>query len=165
VKLAKVAQKSSVYDVTHQKPTLPNPKKFFRVQTTRLAESFELLTWSVVLTGLEKFLSKATCDPAVFSQAAWINPGVKVLTLWERAYDYIVFQFRPKTSSFRLPYQRHISSTDYARELFNGSKGSANLLICTQKKYFRWGLRIFCEWPHKWSSFWAILAHVTWARA
>ena len=26
-------------------------------------------------------------------------------------------------------------------------------------------MRIFCDWHHKWSSFWAILAHVTWPRA
>ena len=66
VKLAKVAQKSSTYDVTHKKNASPQPKNFFRVQTTRLAESFELLSGSVALTGSEKFLRKATCDPAVF---------------------------------------------------------------------------------------------------
>jgi len=49
------------------------------VQSTRLAESFEPFTESVVLTGPEKFLRKAMCDPAVFLQTAWINPGAKVL--------------------------------------------------------------------------------------
>ena len=33
------------------------------------------------------------------------------------------------------------------------------------KKFFGWGLQIFCEWCQKWSSFWVILAHVTWPRA
>ena len=33
------------------------------------------------------------------------------------------------------------------------------------KKIFGWGLRIFCEWRHKWSSFWVILAHVARPRA
>jgi len=37
------------------------------VQTTRLAESFVLLTRSVTLAGLEEFLHKATCYPAVFA--------------------------------------------------------------------------------------------------
>jgi len=37
------------------------------VQTTKLAESFELLTRSVALTGPEKFSRKAMCDPAVFA--------------------------------------------------------------------------------------------------
>ena len=49
------------------------------MQSTRLAESFELLTGSVPLTRLEKFPCKATCDPAVFLQTAWIYPGAKVL--------------------------------------------------------------------------------------
>jgi len=35
-----------------------------------------------------------------------------------------------------------------------------SLLVCTWKKFFGWGLRFFCEWRDKWSSFWAILAHV-----
>jgi len=41
------------------------------MQSTRLAESFELFTGSVALTGPEKFLPKATYDPAVFSQTTW----------------------------------------------------------------------------------------------
>ena len=53
--------------------------KIFRAQSTRLAESFELLTWSVALTALEKFPRKAMCNPAVFARTAWINPDVKVL--------------------------------------------------------------------------------------
>jgi len=48
----------------------PQPKKFFGVQSTRLAESFEPFTGSVVHTGQEKFLRKAACDPTVFSRIA-----------------------------------------------------------------------------------------------
>jgi len=61
--------------------------------------------------------------------------------------------FRPKTSSCQLPSQRPGSSADCARELFMGSNGSASFLACTRKKFFGWGLWIFCEWHHKWSSF------------
>ena len=86
-------------------------------------------------------------------------------TLWEPACDIFVPRFRPKNSSFRMPYQRHSSSADCARELFKGSNGSASLLVCTRKKFFGWGLRIFCEWRHRWSSFKVILAHVAWPRA
>jgi len=82
------------------------------------------------------------------------------LTLWELGYDIFV----PKTSRCQLPYQRHSSSINCARELFRGSNGLANHLACTRKKFFGWGLQIFCEWRHKWSSFWAILAHATWPR-
>jgi len=45
-------------------------KMFFEVQATRLAESFQLLTGSVALTGPEKFQRKAMCNPAVFSRTA-----------------------------------------------------------------------------------------------
>jgi len=31
------------------------------------------------------------------------------------------------------------------RELFKGSKDVASLLVCTRKKIFGWGMRIFCE--------------------
>ena len=78
--------------------------------------------------------------------------------------QYIVPGFRPKTSSFWLLYQHH-SSTDCTRVLFKPLKDLASLLVCTRKKFFGWGLQIFCEWRHKWSSFWAILAHVTWPKA
>ena len=44
--------------------------------------------------------------------------------------------FRKKNSSFRLPYQRPSSSADCARELFNGSNGSASLVDCTRQKKF-----------------------------
>ena len=73
--------------------------------------------------------------------------------------------FGLKSSSFRLPYQRPSSSADCTRELFNGSNGSASLVDCTRKKFFVLGVWIFCDWRHKWSSFWVILAHVTWPRA
>jgi len=87
------------------------------------------------------------------------------LTLWEPVYDIFVLRFWPKNSSFWLPYQRPSSSADGAGELFKGSNGSASLVDCTQKKFFGWGVRIFCEWCHKWSSFGVILAHVAWPSA
>ena len=49
------------------------------------------------------------------------------LTLWHPGG---FSDFRKKISSFQLPYQRPSSSTDCARELFNGSNGSASL--CTE---------------------------------
>ena len=65
VKLAKMAKKFSTYDVTHQKKRIPN-KKFFRVQSTRLAASFDTSTRSVTRTGAEIITRKVTCDPSVF---------------------------------------------------------------------------------------------------
>ena len=75
------------------------------------------------------------------------------------------WRFSQKNSSFWLPYQRPSSSADCARELFKGSNGSASLVDCTRKKIFAWGMRVFCEWRHKWSSFRVILADVAWPRA
>ena len=73
---------------------------------------------------------------------------------------------RTSISACRLPYQRPSSSANCTRELFKGSNGSANLVDCSRKKqFFGWGLQIFCEWGHKWSSFGVILAHVAWPRA
>ena len=91
--------------------------------------------------------------------------ALKPLTLWEQGYDIFILWNQPKTSSCRLPYQHHSFSADYARELFKGSNGSASLLVCPQKKIFWLEVADFWEWHHKWSSFWAILAHVTWPRA
>ena len=91
--------------------------------------------------------------------------NIYFLTPWEPIYEYIIPGFRPKTSSFRLPYQHHSSSADCARELFKPSKDSASLLVCTRKNFLVGDCRFFCEWRHMWSSVWAILAHVTWPRA
>jgi len=55
------------------------------------------------------------------------------LTLWHSGG---FSDFRKKNSSFRLPYQRPSSSADCARELFNGSNGSASLIDCIRKKIF-----------------------------
>jgi len=62
--------------------------------------------------------------------------GLKGLTLWEPGYDIFVLRFRPKTSSFRLPYQRPSSSADCVRELFKGSNGLDSHLDCSRKKIF-----------------------------
>jgi len=51
------------------------------MQTTRLVESFELLSGSVAFTGPYKFHCKAMCDPGGFALTAWINPDAKVLKI------------------------------------------------------------------------------------
>ena len=45
------------------------------------------------------------------------------------------------------------SAAKSSRELFKGSKDWANLLVCTQNKLLAWGVQIFCERRHKWSTF------------
>jgi len=65
-------------------------------------------------------LFSAMCEDWMCYQLS--SPQVKLLTLWEPAYNIFICRFRPKNSSFRLPYQRPSSSNDCARELFKGSK-------------------------------------------
>ena len=58
-------------------------------------------------------------------------------------YDTFVPGIQPKTSTFRLSYQRHRSSIDCARELFKPLNDLASLLVCTQKNFFGWGSGFF----------------------
>jgi len=46
----------------------PQPKKLFRVQTRRLAASFELLNSSLPLSAPELHAHKAMCNPVVLAQ-------------------------------------------------------------------------------------------------
>jgi len=47
----------------------PQPKKFFWVQTRRLATSFDASTTSIALTEQEKFLCKTTCVSVFFRKS------------------------------------------------------------------------------------------------
>ena len=104
------------------------------------------------------FQERCICTSAAYMLEA-------ILTLWKTGYDIFVLQFRLKTSSCQLSYQSPSSSIDCARELFKGSNGTDSLPAGTRKKFFDWGLQIFCEWRHKWSWFWPILTRVAWPRA
>jgi len=70
--------------------------------------------------------------------------------------------FQPKTSSFRLPYQHHSPLPIALESCSNPQKIRQVFSSALKNIFFDWGLQIFCEWCHKWSSFRAILAHVTW---
>jgi len=61
------------------------------------------------------------------------------LTLWKPGYDIFVLWNQAKTSSCRLPYQRHSSSADCSTELLKGSNRSTSHLACTGKKFFLTG--------------------------
>jgi len=54
---------------------------FFRVQTRRLARSFETFTGSAEHTGPEKFPRKATCVQAFFSENLRILADAKELKI------------------------------------------------------------------------------------
>jgi len=38
-------------------------------------------------------------------------------------------------------------------DVVEASKDAASLLVCTQKNFFAWGMRVFCERCHKWRAF------------
>jgi len=84
---------------------------------------------------------------------SWLREDLKdyhILTPWRLGG---FGDFHKKNSSFQLPYQRPSSSADCAWELFNGSNGSASLVDCTRKIISCLGVRVFCEWCHKWRTF------------
>jgi len=70
---------------------------------------------------------------------AKVYKDLKFLNTLRAGLRYSYFDFGLKNSSFRLPYQRHSSSANCARELFNGSTESASLVDYTQKNFFGWG--------------------------
>jgi len=47
----------------------------------------------------------------------------------------------------------NFSSPVWSTDPVKVSKDAASLLICTRKKFFAWGLRVFCEWHHNWRTF------------
>jgi len=47
----------------------------------------------------------------------------------------------------------NISAPVWVTDLVEASKDAASLLVCTQKKFFAWGVRVFCQWRYKWRTF------------
>jgi len=60
--------------------------------------------------------------------------------------------FRAKTIGSDVAVCECNSGAESGRELFKGSKDVVSLLVCTWKKIFGWGLRIFWEWCQKWKT-------------
>jgi len=102
----------------------------------------------------------------------WLN--FKFSRFWNRSLHWIntlrpgvcifVLRFRPKNSSFWLPYQRPSSFTACARAV-QGLKRIGQSSRLHSKKIFWLGSADFLWRHHKWSSFGVILAHVAGPRA
>jgi len=75
-KWAKVAKKSSTYDVTHKKKRTPKQKIFFRVQSTRLADPFEL---SSAIGGGARVLVRQPKTAVFFCENCRNQAALKVL--------------------------------------------------------------------------------------
>jgi len=65
----------------------PQPKKFYRVQTRRLAVSFELLNSSLLLSVPELRSRKATCDPVVLVQKSSKPTGDRIVNAKSISYN------------------------------------------------------------------------------
>ena len=61
--------------------------------------------------------------------------------------------FRVRTTRSHMALHEHNSDAESGRELFKGSKDAASLLGRTQKTFFVWGFKNFCECHHKWWTF------------
>jgi len=61
---------------------------------------------------------------------------------------------RKKTAGLHVTLRGNISAPVRVTDLVEVSKEVASLVVCTWKKFFGWGLRVFCEWRRKWRTFW-----------
>ena len=90
----------------------------------------------------------------------------KRLTLWEPVYVIFVLRFQPKKLQCSVASQTPNLLCRLRWRAVQGLKqiGQSSRLH-SKKIFFGWGVRIFCDWRHKWSSFGVILVHVAWPRA
>jgi len=51
----------------------------------------------------------------------------------------------------------NISDPVRVTDLVEASKDAASLLVRTRKNFIACGVRVFCEWHHKWRTFWPTL--------
>jgi len=60
---------------------------------------------------------------------------------------------RKKTAGSHVAVCGNISTPVRVKDLVEVSKDAVSLIVCTWKKFFGWGVRVFCEWRHKWRTF------------
>ena len=127
--------------------------------TKRRQQNFSSKCLSLIPAALKVALHKLhsslcwTGDLGLINVRIYRRPVLNLSTLWEPYHIFV--------PGFRIVAPPPIALESCSK----GSNGSASLPVCTLKKFFGWELQIFWEWCHKWSSFGAILAHVTWPRA
>jgi len=61
-----------------------------------------------------------------------------------------------KNSWITRGFAWNISAPVRVTDLVEVSKDVASLVVCTRKKYFAWGVQVFCECRHKWRTFWPL---------
>jgi len=70
----------------------------------------------------------------------------------------LVQAVRKKTAGSHVALRGIISTPISVTDLFEVSKDAASLVVCTWKKFFGWGMRVVCEWRHKWRIFWPLFS-------
>jgi len=58
-----------------------------------------------------------------------------------------------RLTAFGMALRGNFSGSVSATDLVEASKDAASLLVCTRKKFFWLGKRIFCELHHQWRTF------------
>jgi len=88
---------------------------------------------------------------AIFLSVVWQAIGIAHIT--EKTFKLTVintlasgrfWDFKKNTET-HVALHRNFSSHISAMDLVEVSKDAANLLVCTRKKIFWWGVQIFCE--------------------
>jgi len=60
---------------------------------------------------------------------------------------------REKTAGLHVALRGNIFAPVRVTDLVEVSKDTASLCSLHSKKFFAWGMRVFCEWHHKWRTF------------
>jgi len=60
---------------------------------------------------------------------------------------------RAKTAGLHVALCENSSGPVSATDLVKSIKNWTHLVVSTWKKFFAWGVRVFCEWRHKWRTF------------
>jgi len=109
----------------------------------------------------KKIEPKIRCD----LYTGQIQTPVLLLTLWEPAYDIVVFRFWSKKWQFLVALTNALAPPPIVLESCSRAQTDRPVFQMALEKIFWLGVADFCEWRHNWSSFGIILAHVAWPRA
>ena len=109
---------------------------------------FDMISLSIWLLGVNKLIY-ATINHCNKKQLLLLLLRHWDLTRWRPA---AFGDFRKKTQT-HVDLHGNISTPLRVTDLVEASIDTASLLVYTQKKFFAWGVRVFCEWRHKWRTF------------
>ena len=73
-----------------------------------------------------------------------------ILTLW---HPTAFRDFHEKYTETHVALRGTLFGLVSTTNLVKSSKGVESLVACARKKFFGWGVWIFCEWCHKWRTF------------